>query len=201
MSDKNTSKKSVRINVKKPVYCLLLSDTAEGTAYGDVKSLGAAMQVQLTPAIASGSLYGNGVQSENISKLTGIALALDVNKLNIEAKAEIMGNEYKDGVIIDKSGDEAPYIAVGYIVEGTNDADEYVWLLKGRATPMNESVQQQTNSINFSTDSVTINFIPRDYDKWIRFYGDTANSSFTKEQAEKWFEKGPDSYPKQEAGE
>lgn len=200
MSEKNTSQKSVRINVKNPVYCLLLSDTKEGVEYGEVKSLGAAMQVQITPALSSGSLYGNGVQTENISKLTGVALAVDVNKINIETKAEVLGHEYTEGVLIEKEGDEPPYIAAGYVVDGTSRTKEYVWLLKGRAAPVNESIQQQTSSINFSTDSVTINFIPREYDREIRFYGDTANESFTQAQADKWFEQGPVTYPKRAAG-
>lgn len=190
------SKRSNRINIKNPVMCLLTSDTDEGTTYGEVESMGEAMQIQITPAVASGVLYGNGAQTENIGRLTGIAVSLDVNKLYIETRAIILGNEYKDGVLVEADGQEPPYIALGYEVEQTNGTRELVWLLKGRAQPVNETRQQSTDNIVFSTDTITINFLPRDSDHQIRFFGDTANPDFTKEQADKFFSAGPVEYPK-----
>ena len=190
------SAKSNRINIKNPVVCLLTSDTEGGTTYGEVEGLGEAMQIQLTPAVASGVLYGNGVQTENIGKLSGIAVSLDVNKLYIEKRALILGNEYKDGVLVEIAGQEPPYIALGYEVEQTNGTRELVWLLNRRAPPVNETRQQTTDNIVFSTDSITINFLPRDSDHQIRFFGDTANPDFTKEQADRFFLTGPTEYPK-----
>ena len=145
----NKSTKANRINIVDPVYAIIQSDTKEGTTYGEVKSLGAAMQVQLTPSISSGVLYGNGVQQENISKLNGIAMVVDVNKIKIEDRAAILGNKYENGVIHEKAGDEAPYIAVGYKVEQTNKKVELIWLLKGRAQPTNSSAVSYTHLLKF----------------------------------------------------
>lgn len=190
-----TSKKANRINVKNVVYAMLESDESSGTTYGEVKTISPAMQVQLTPTLASGVLYGNGVQQENIAKITGISLVLDVNKIPIEIRAEMMGNKYANGVLEEGAGDEAPYLAVGYEVEETNGCKELIWLLKGRAQPYNSNVQQSTDSINFSTDSLTVNFTPRDSDGKLKFFADTANGEFTAQQAEKWFQTGPSAPP------
>ncbi len=190
-----TSKKSNRINIARPVYSLILTDTAEGTTYGPVKPLGKAMQVQLTPQVATAVLYGDGSKEEDIGKMKGIAAAVDVNKLYAETRAEIMGNTMVDGVVIEKDGDEPPYIALGFEVEQTGNTKEQVWLLKGRAQPANQTIQQSTDNMNFSTDSVTINFIPRESDKQIRFYADTANSEYTEAQATAFFAAGPVKYP------
>ena len=187
----NLSKKSNRINVKNLVMALLLTDTAEGATYGNVESISPAMQVQLTPSLSSGTLHGDGVQQENIAKLNGIAMVMDVNKVKIETRAKMLGHTYENGVLIEKAGDEAPYIAVGYLVEGTNKCNEYVWLLKGRAQPFNSTVQQSTDNINFSTDSININFIPRDCDGALRYFADSANADLTEGQIEKWFAAGP----------
>ena len=189
------SKKANRINIKNVVYCVLMTDEAEGATYGEVKALSPAMQVQLTPSLATGVLYGDGAQEENIAKLTGIAMVLDVNKVKIEDRATMLGHTYENGVLIEKDGDEAPYIAVGYEVEETNKCKELVWLLKGRAQPFNSNVQQSTDSINFSTDSIAINFIRRDYDRSLRYFADTANTDLTEEQATKWFASGPSTPP------
>ena len=191
----NKSSKANRINIVDPVYAKVLTDTSEGTTYGEVESLGAAMQVQVTPSLSTGTLYGNGVQQENIAKLNGIAVVLDVNKIPVEVRADLMGNTYENGVVHEKAGDEAPYIAMGYKVEQTNKKAELIWLLKGRAQPINSNVQQSTENMNFSTDSVTINFIPRDSDKELRFFADSANSDLTEKQIEEWFKKGPHTAP------
>lgn len=190
-----TSKKANRINVKNVVYAMLESDESGGTTYGEVKTISPAMQVQLTPTLASGVLYGNGVQQENIAKITGISLVLDVNKIPIENRAEMMGNKYANGVLEEGAEDEAPYLAIGYEVEETNGCKELIWLLKGRAQPYNSNVQQSTDNINFSTDSLTINFTPRDSDGKLKFFADTANEEFTAQQAEKWFKTGPSAPP------
>ena len=191
----NTSAKSYRINITDPVYALLTSDTTEKVEYGEVKSLGEAMQIQLTPSVATGKLYGNGVPKEDISKLKGIAMAFDATKIPIEDRTVIQGHKFENGVMVEKAGDEAPYIAFGYKVEGTNKKNEYVWLLKGRAAPMNETHKQTEDNITFSTDTVNINFIPREKDKEIRYFADSANAAFTAAQAEAWFKTGPVTYP------
>ena len=109
----NKSKKTNRINIKNMVYALLTSDTTAGAEYGEVKPLGKAMQVQLTPSLASGVLYGEGAQSENIAKLNGMAAVLDVNKIAIEDRAEILGHKYENGILIEKAGDENPIFSSG----------------------------------------------------------------------------------------
>ena len=189
------SAKSYRINITNPVYALLTSDTKEKVEYGEVKPLGEAMQIQLTPSVATGKLYGNGVPKEDISKLKGIAMAFDATKISIEDRSVIQGHKFENGVMVEKAGDEAPYIAFGYEVEGTNKKNEYVWLLKGRAAPMNETHKQSEDNITFSTDTVNINFIPREKDKEIRYFADSANAAFTDAQAEAWFKTGPVTYP------
>lgn len=189
------STKSNRINITNPVYSKVLTDTAEGTTYGPVKSIGKVMQIQLTPSVATGILYGNGRKEEDIGLLKGISVALDINKLFAEIRAEIMGNTTVDGIVIEADGDQAPDIALGFEVEQSGGTKEQVWLLKGRAQPANQTVQQSTDNINFSTDSITINFIPRESDGQIRFYGDTANSDYSAEQATAFFATGPVTYP------
>lgn len=189
------SKKANRININNIVYCKLLTDETGNTTYSEVKPLSPAIQIQVIASLASGVLYGNGVQEENIAKMTGLAVALDVNKVPIEDRAEILGNKYENGVLVETSGDEAPYIALGYEVPETNGCKELIWLLKGRAQPYNSNVQQSTDNINFSTDSITINFIPRTSDGMLRFFGDTANADLTEQQISKWFTTGPSKVP------
>lgn len=190
------SAKSNRINVKNLVYTILQSDTKAGVEYGEVEELAKAMSVQVTPSQATGVLYGDGAQEENLAKITGLSMALDVNKVAIEHRAKIQGHKIEDGVMVYNAADQAPYIAVGYQIEGTNNYSEYVWLLKGRVQEGNQNASQATDSINFSTDTMTINFVPREYDKHLEFTADTAYPDFKEDQAAAWLSTAPVTYPK-----
>jgi len=184
-------KKTVRINVKDMVYAVLLKDDSEGVEYGPIKPFAKAMQIQCTPGLASGTIYGDGAKQAVIAKATGFTVVADINKLNIDTRTEILGTTYEEGVAVDKVGDEAKEIALGYLIEQTESTAEYVWLLKGRAQPYGSTVQQQTENINFSTDSITIEFVPREHDGEMRRFADSADSAFTKDKQDKWFSSVP----------
>lgn len=186
-------KKTARINVKNMVYAILTKDDTQSVEYGEVKPFAKAMQIQVTPSVSSGTLYGDGMKQEVIGKLTGLTVVADINKLNIDVRTEILGITYENGVATDKAGDEAKEIALGYMVEQTGNTAEYIWLLKGRPQPYASTVQQQTDNINFSTDSVTIEFVPREHDEEIRKFADSADPAFTKEMQDTWFKTVPGS--------
>ncbi|WP_315122339.1 major tail protein [uncultured Clostridium sp.] len=184
-------KKTVRINVKNMVYAVLQKDDLTGVTYGPIKLFAKAMQIQCTPGLASGTIHGDGAKQAVITRLTGLTAVVDINKLNIDTRTEILGITYEEGVAIDKLGDEPKEIALGYLVEQTDNTAEYIWLLKGRPQPYASTVQQQTENINFSTDSITIEFVPREYDGEMRRFADSADSTFTKDMQDKWFKSVP----------
>jgi len=137
----NTSKRSYKINVKKPVYCKLTSDSLSGVSYGSVVSLGEAMQIQVTAVSSSGQLYGDGSIVDSSSKLVGLTVVFDATKLPIEVVADIYNQTYTNGVLQEKAGEQANYIALGYEVEQTTGDSEYVWLLKGRVMAISHTQQ------------------------------------------------------------
>lgn len=184
-------KKTARINVKNMVYAIITKDDRDGAEYGEIKPFAKAMQIQCTPSIATGTLYGDGVKQEVISKLTGLTVVADINKLAIDTRTELLGITYVDGVAVEKAGDEPKEIGLGYLVEQTNNSAEYIWLLKGRPQPYASTVQQQTDNINFSTDSITIEFVPREYDEAMRVFADSADETFTADKQATFFDSVP----------
>lgn len=187
----NTSARAYRINIKRPVYCEVLTDTASGTTYGTVKTLGEIQEAQITPQSATGRLYGDGGIVDSSALLTGVTLALQLTKIPVEAVADIYNYTVTNGVVQVKAGTTAKMIAVGFEVVQSDGSSEYTWLLKGRPQAINNTVQQSTDNINYSTDTLTIEFVKRISDEMIRYYADSANADFTAAQAEKWFEAGP----------
>lgn len=187
------SSKANRINVKNLKYAIITEDTETSFTTGAIKSFAKAMQVQITPTVATGTLYGDGAKQEDLAKLTGVTLQVDVNKVPIEVKAEIQGNKYEDGVLTENKDDQAKNIVFGFEVEQTENKRELMWLLKGKVQPFANTVQQSTDNLNFSTDTLTINFIPRELDGDIRAFGDTANADFTEVMADAFLTKVPGS--------
>lgn len=183
--------KSYRINIKKPVYAIITSDTKEGTEYGPVGSLGEGQNIVITPSVASGTLYGDGAQQDAESRLTGLTVALDTTKVPMEAKVEIYKLSEKDGVIMEEAGGSAEYIAFGYETEQTDKMSEYVWLLKGKPRPMNETRQQSDTQVKYSTDKMEIDFVRRKSDNMLRYFAEVGTLGFTEEQASQWFQNGP----------
>lgn len=181
------SVKSVRYNVSRLVFAIIVQDTAAGFIYQPVKKLGEPMQVQLTYTLATGSVYGRGVKQFTITKITGATLQLDINKILIEIRAELYGNKYENGILSVNEGDQAKTIAIGYELENVSDngnKKEMEWLLKGKPQPFGKTTQQVTDSINISTDTMTIDFVPREFDGDIHKIADTANPEFTETAAE-----------------
>lgn len=179
-----TSVKANRFNVKRIVYAEVLEDTAESYKYGPIKTFGAPMQVQFTPTYASGVLYGGGVKTEDISKLTGGTLKADVNKVPAEVIADIYGHKFENGIVHDNKDDQPKDIAIGYEVEQTGNNRELVWFFKGKAKPYGSNVQQTTENMNFSTDSIDIGLVPREFDGDLKVFGDTAHPTFTDAMAD-----------------
>ena len=183
--------KGYRINIKNPVCSICTSDTVEGTEYGPVLSLGEGQTIVITPSVASGALYGDGAQQDAESRLTGLTVALDTTKVPTDVKVEIYNMKTKDGVVMEEAGGSANYIAFGYETEQTDGESEYVWLLKGKPRPMNETRQQSDTQIKYSTDKMEVDFVRRKSDNMLRYFAEVGTLGFTKEQASKWFQNGP----------
>lgn len=186
------SKKAYRINVENLVYAIVESDTAQETVYGKPKKLSEAMQIQLTPTVASASLYGDGVKQSVISKLTGLTAVIDATKIHIEDRALILGQTYENGKLWESGKDVPKYCAIGYKVPHDEEGvAEYIWLLKGKAQPYASTVTQATDSINFSTDSITVDFVARESDSMLKVSMDSASDQYNEEVGKTWFDKVP----------
>ena len=178
MPDTNVSAKSNRINISKAVFAPVTSNTSAAYTAGAVKDFGAVMSVTLTPQYATGKLYGRGIKTEDISKLTGMTVQMEINKIAIEILAEIYGYDFTTGVLTKTADDKPKEIAFGFEVESTN-GKEYCWLFSGKAQPFGNTYKQSEDNITFSTDTLTIEFVPRELDKAVCKCADTANPAFT----------------------
>lgn len=175
----NISTETYRINVENAGYALVTTNTSVNYLLGTKVSLPGLRSIDLTLQLASGKLYGDGSIACNIAQATGATVKVDINKIAIENRAKMLGQTYDNGILDVKAGDTAPLMALYVEVVSDQGTKEQMWFLCGVAQPFGLTGQQREDNINFSTDSMTMEFKPRLIDKKIYRLGDTANADFT----------------------
>jgi len=94
--------------------------------------------------------YASAAQTGNLQLTVGLA---DVPP---ELRAIWFGQYYEDGVL--EEGQINPIeMAIAYRVKKSDNSYRYFWLYKTKAAPPSESTDTQGTSINFQSDSITIN--------------------------------------------
>lgn len=192
MAGLGTITKAYRMNIKKPVYALLSTDNGVGCTYGDVKSFGEERQIQITPKVASGDLYGDGTLMSSDMKITGYDITTEINKMQQDVRADIFGHKFTaNGEMVISDNDIANKFAFGYEVEQSNGQREVVWLLKCSAQPFSHTVAQAEGNIKYSSDSIKITTLKREFDGFFQVIGDTCNATFTNAKADAFFDTVP----------
>lgn len=167
-----------RFNVKNVHFAKNTKATGGTVTREKPRLIAGAMSVTVNPTVASGTLYGDGVISDEVAQLTGAGISLEMNKIPTEIVNEIYGKTKDDnGITYDSVKDEAIEFSLGWEVELTGGQSEFIWFTRCKAQPMQSEVQQRTDSINFSTDTCTITAMP-DEEGRIRMFGETVDAEF-----------------------
>lgn len=181
-----------RINIRNAKYAPVQTDTAASYTLGTAVNLPGLQTLDLTLTSASGELYGDGAMVAKDTKLTGAQVKVNLAKIDIAARAALTGATVDSkGILITSTDDQAPKIAFYAETEENDGKKEQLWFLCGKAEPIGASAAQSTNSITYSTDELTINFIRREKDNALYKWLDTADSTVTA-QTSTDFESDPD---------
>lgn len=169
-----------KINVKNCQRASVIADTSSSYTIGTPVAMPAIRSIDISFKTASGELYGDGEVVSNIALLTGATLKLETDKLTLADRAAFMGSTLtSDGILDIATTDKPPKVAIYVECEHDDGGYEAMWLLVGRAEPANISGQQKETNINYSTDSININFIRREKDKKLIRLADTDDENFT----------------------
>jgi len=187
-----------RININNLHIAFLTKDDPTVASFEKPELLAGTMQIQFTPRVATAPLYGDGHMRHQEILTDGYGITLDHNKIPPKILARMRGQEYEGGVRRSNKADTAVYFALGYNVDLTGGHKELTWLPKCVAAPSNKNVQQRTENINYSTDSLTVTSMALEYNGDYEYAVDTSDteSGFTPEQVDNWFEEVPVLPPK-----
>ncbi len=177
-----------KINVTN-VHLAEITESGTTLTFGDPEHIAGAMEISRIPQVSSGQLYGDGKIANETSRINSYQITLNINKIPSKWRRYMEGRTVKSGVESGTSKDEPKPFAMGWEVEKTNGKKELIWFLYGKATPIQETVRQSEENINYSTDTVTITFIEHDSLKRFYTFIDTEDTEITQEMASNFFKK------------
>lgn len=168
-------------------YALLKTDTTEGTTYETPVKVSGAISANVNPNTSSATLFADDGPYESSTTLGEIEIELNMADLPGEVQAALLGHTYKNGVLVKKASDQAPYVAIGYRSLKSNGAYRYTWLYKGKFTDGEQSNSTKGDSIEYSTPTITGAFVKRDFDDMWQAEADSDNADLGTDTITNWF--------------
>ena len=185
MADTNMNRIGVLIGLKGLVLCKLTKDDASGVTYDTEKMfrVPGVIEAGLTAQVTSEQIGADDVAIyEMAESVDGYELALTLAAIGTDGKNFLLGNELDDnGVLIENAGDNAPYVAAGFVTARSDGSEDYVWLYKGKFAPSDETFRtKEKGKVNWQTPALKGTFGPRVHDRDIKA---VVNSKETKASA------------------
>jgi phi13 family phage major tail protein len=178
-----------QVGLKDLHFAILAEDTKESLIYEPPEPLAGAINAIINPTVNTQELYADDQLWESVSALGKVDVEIETADLPLPVRAKILGNEIKDGVLIEKATDVPPHIALGFKSLKSNGKYRYVWLLKGVAQPMAEDYSTKKDNVEHKTPKVKFTFMARIHDGEWKHTADEDSEDFT--GAGTWFEKVP----------
>ena len=181
MPNQTMKKTGILIGCRDVVFCKLTSDAASGTVYEeDIFSAPGVIEAALTAQVTNENLAADDITIyEVLNSLDGFDLSLTMASVGADGKAFLLGSTIDDnGVLIEASDDNAPYVAMGLKTARSDGSDDYIWLYKGKFAQSDSTFRtKEQGQVNWQTPSLTATFMPRISDKRIRCTVNSADES------------------------
>ena len=145
-----------RIGLKKFAVAVLKTDTAEALEYHKILQLAKNIKVDIKPKTAEGKLYADDALDESNSSVTGYDLSFEINQLELEDQALLLGHKIdENGMIAVGPDDQAPWVAVLFEAPRSDGSTEYRVLNKVKFMLPDETYETRGENLNYQTPKIT----------------------------------------------
>ena len=168
-------------------YAILTSDTASGATYETPVRIVGAISANVNPNTNSATLFADDGPYDSAATLGEIELELNMADIPASAQAALLGHHYAGGMIVKKSSDQPPYVAIGYRSLKSNGAYRYTWLYKGKFVDGEQSNQTKGDDIEYQTPTIKGSFVKRDYDDAWQLEADSDDANISQGIIAAWF--------------
>ena len=187
------SNTGVKVALKDLYYALLTSDGSSGAIYGTPVLINGLIMANVNPNSNIDTLFADDGPYDTAAQLGKIALELNVADLLPSICATLLGKTAMSaGITYDASTDTPPWLAIGFKSKKSNGHYRYAWLLKGKFSEPEDNGQTQGDTVNFQTQTITGNFVAREYDNNWRKRADEDEVGYEATTGTNWFTDGPD---------
>jgi phi13 family phage major tail protein len=176
----------MRVGLDKIYYAKMNDEVAE--TYDAPKPIPGGITANLSPTTNSTTLYADNQAWASATAFGGMEVELNVVDLPKDAQIDLLGSEADaNGVLIESSSDNAPYVALGFRALKANGQYRYIWLYKGKFAPSDEEYATKEDAPEFQTPTVSATFLPRQTDGEWRAKADSDDTSITAGVITNWF--------------
>lgn len=178
----------VTVGLRNLHIALLTSDATEGAVYAAPEKLARAIEATITPTITSTTLYADDGAAETASALGEVEVEINIDQLSTAMQAKVLGHTVNaDGVLVKKSSDTAPYLALGFSSPNSDGTEKYVWLLKGKFSLPEQTFRTKGGEVEFQTPTLSAVFVKRDFDSAWQFQVDSGDAGVNAGAITNWF--------------
>ena len=139
------------------------ADTASSApVYTTPAVLGKTIEVTITPVTKEGKVYASNVATRNEERIIGYDLSINPDAIAPATLATIVGRTVgTNGVQKIKSGQTAPWVAIGFAATRDDGSKEYWWLFKGKFGEPTRTAQTDSDSMNYQHPTLEGHFVQR----------------------------------------
>jgi phi13 family phage major tail protein len=180
--------KGVTVGLSSIHIALLLTDEVDAVpTYETAISIPGAIKASLDPKSSLDTLFAEDGPYDTATTLGQVSLDLNVADLSLEMQSIIFGHAMSNGILIRKSTDTPPWLAVGFRALKSNGSYRYTWLAKGKFSLPKQDSETKSDKINFQTPTTTGNFVKRDSDNEWERHTDEDSTTYDSAIGAKWF--------------
>jgi phi13 family phage major tail protein len=150
-------------------------------------AIAGAINAKISPKSNTETLYCDDGPDETVTSLGEIDVEFEAKDIDLNTQAALLGHSVTGGVLVKKSTDTAPYVALGFKSKKSNGSYRYVWLYKGKFALQEQEYQTAEDKPKFQTPKIKGTFIKRTFDNAWQKIGDEDHPDWAVSTGINWF--------------
>ena len=178
---------AMQIGVDNFHFAPLTKDDATSFTYGSIVAVPGLSEITITPETTNATFYADNGAYAVATGLGKVTVEISLADIPLEVQAALLGHTLNAGIMVKKSTDSAPYVAVLCRTLKSNGKYRYLELTKGKFELVTDTAKTKGESISLEAQKIKGTFIPRINDKeWMRS-ADEDVTGYLPETGTAWF--------------
>lgn len=142
-----------------------VTDSAEGTTFGQMKFISKSLKITLTPGFVEGAIECDDGVDEEVRQIAYVDVSIEAKQIDSASQVFLLGHGAdEDAGIVYNKDDDAPYRAIAFDVPlSKGGAKQYFSLFKGKFKEFTREFEtKKRDGITYKTNTIEGRFYPLD---------------------------------------